>query len=71
MMIRTQLTAGRRGQDLNHNEALQVKSALKAGAIYIRRRLETTSPREDRLALLVVRAGLKAGARRKRARDRW
>ena len=83
MTIRTQLTAGRPGQDLNHNEALQVRSAVKAGgrlinhnemlqvksslkAGAIRRRLETTSPREDRLSLLVVRAGLKAGRRRGR-----
>ena len=64
MTIRTQLKAGRRMT--NHNDALQVKSALKAGKV--RRRLETTAPREDRLSLLVVRAGLKAGAIRKRGR---
>jgi hypothetical protein len=67
MTIRTQVKAG--GVSINHNDALRVKSTLKAGAI--RRRLETTAPRDERLALLVVRAGLKAGARRKRARDRW
>ena len=80
MTIRTQLKAGastlnhnealqvrsalKAGGSLNHNEALQVKSALKAGKL--RRRLETTAPKEDRLSLLVVRAGLRAGARNTR-----
>jgi hypothetical protein len=63
LQVRTALKAG--GENLNHNEALQVKTALKAGKI--RRRLETTAPREDRLSLLVVRAGLRAGARDRRA----
>jgi hypothetical protein len=68
MTIRTQLKAGAAGFN-NHNEALQVKSALKAGKP--RRRLQTTAPREDRLSLLVVRAGLRAGARRGGPRKRF
>ena len=59
LQVRSAVRAGRIA--LNHNDALQVKSARKAGRI--RRRLETTSSRVDRLSLLVVRAGLKAGAR--------
>jgi hypothetical protein len=58
--VKSALKAG--GLTENHNEALQIRSALKAGVL--RRRLETTAPREDRLSLLVVRAGLRAGARR-------
>jgi hypothetical protein len=54
---------------MNHNEALQVKSALKAGKL--RRRLQTSAPEEDRLSLLVVRAGLRAGARRGGPRKRF
>ena len=89
MKIRTQLKAGRinmRGESLNHNEALQVRSSLKAGGttyqhnetlqtrtglkagrLGLRRALQTTARKEDRLELLVVRAGLKAG----RARGRF
>jgi hypothetical protein len=59
MRIRTQIKAG--AMKRNHNEALQVKTGLQGGGM--RRRLVTTSPKEDRLALLVVRAGLKAGTR--------
>ncbi len=55
MTIRTQLKAGKRMQ---HNEALEVRSTLKAGAL--RRKIRSGS-QEDRLRLLVVRAGLKAG----------
>ena len=85
MTIRTQLKAG--GIRLsNHNETLQVRSALTAGklatnhneklqraadhqAVSMRRELLTTSRKEDRLQLLVVRAGLRAGLR-SRARAR-
>ena len=85
MTIKSQLKAG--GVRLtNHNEALKVRTALKAGklsanhnekleratdraAISMRRELVTTSRKEDRLELLVVRAGLRAG-RRARARMR-
>jgi hypothetical protein len=42
----------------NHNEPLHVPSTLKAGAL--QRKIRTGS-QEDRLRLLVVRAGLKAG----------
>jgi hypothetical protein len=82
MKMRTQLRAGRRNTD-NHNEALRVRTAVKAGKLGVnhsetlqvraglkagklRRRLVTTSPKEDRLALLVVRAGLRAGRDRGR-----
>ena len=61
MNIRTQLKAGRMN---NHNETLQVRAGLKAGKL--RRLLVTTSPKEDRLELLVVRAGLRAGRDRGR-----
>ena len=57
MRIRTQVKAGK--QSANHNETLQVKTGLQGGRM--RRRLVTTSPKQDRLALLVVRAGLRAG----------
>ena len=98
MTIRTQLKAG--GVALNHNEALQVRTTLKAGRPYgfnhnealrvrstvkaggssyqhnetlvratdrpvvaMRRQPLTASRKEDRLELLVVRAGLRAGMR--------
>ena len=85
MTIKSQLKAGKIA--LNHNDVLQVRTALKAGgirltnhnetlqraadrpAISMRRELVTTSRREDRLELLVVRAGLRAG-RRARGRAR-
>ena len=83
MTIRTQLKAGKLAT--NHNEALQVRSAIKAGRlaanhneklqraadrdVSMRRELLTTTRREDRLELLVVRAGLRAG-RRSRGRAR-
>ena len=57
MKIRTQLKAG--AHAWNHNETVQVKTGLKGGKM--RNRLVTTSAKEDRLALLVVRAGLRAG----------
>jgi hypothetical protein len=104
MTIRTQLKAG--GLNQNHSEALQVRSALKAGAgctsgqhfptatlnhnevlqirstlraggslnhnealrrnvrwptVSIRRRPRTAARKENRLQLLVVRAGLRGG----------
>lgn len=61
LAVRTTLKAGRRGQDLNHNEALQTRTGLKAGKV--RRVVQVTARKEDRLELLVVRAGLRAGAR--------
>jgi hypothetical protein len=47
---------------------MTTRTQVKAGAI--RRRIDTTARPEDRLALLVVRAGLKAGARASRLRKR-
>ena len=84
LQVRSSLKAGKIA--LNHNESLQVRSALKAGRIALnhneklqrvlerpvvamRRDLPTTTRREDRLELLVVRAGLRAG-RRSRGRAR-
>jgi hypothetical protein len=77
--VRTALKAG--GWGPNHNEALRVRSTLKAGgikmnhsekldraAVSMRRELLTTSRKEDRLELLVVRAGLRAGRARARSR---
>jgi len=105
MKIRTQLRAGAAGLN-NHNEALRVRSTVKAGAacyqhnetlrvrssvkaggssyqhnetlvraadrpvVSMRRQLLTTSLKEDRLELLVVRAGLRAGKRAARGRGR-
>jgi len=83
LKVRSTLKAG--GSNLNHNEALRVRSAMKAGrlatnhneplraaerqAVSMRRELVTSTRKEDRLELLVVRAGLRAG-RRARARRR-
>jgi hypothetical protein len=64
MTIRTQLKAG--GRKLNHNETLKVRSDVKAGEL--RRMVKTTSNRNDRLDLLVVRAGVRAGGRNIRGR---
>ena len=71
MTIRTQLKAG--GTTYQHNETLQVRTARRSGGanniVWMRGEPLTASRREDRLALLVVRAGLRAG-RRARARAR-
>lgn len=78
LKVRTALKAG--GVNLNHNEALRVRSALKAGkltanhnetsrreadprAISMRKQIRWTGSRQDRLELLVVRAGLRVGRR--------
>lgn len=80
LQVRTALKAGRinmRGD--NHNETLQVRSALKAGklgcnhnetareamppTISMRKQIRMTGNREDRLELMLVRAGLRAGRR--------
>jgi hypothetical protein len=68
MTSRTQLKAG--GIGINHNETLQLRPAVKAAnnIVWMRRQPLTTSHKEDRLELLVVRAGLRAG-KRARARD--
>jgi len=78
MTIRTQLKAGSRytgnhneslrvrstvkagGVSVNHNETLAVRSSLKAG----KPRRKTATPTNDRLNLMFVRAGLRAGRRR-------
>jgi hypothetical protein len=52
----------------NHNESLQRGSDRKA--VSMRRELATTTRKEDRLELLVVRAGLRAGRRRLGSRGR-
>jgi len=65
MRIRTQLQAGKLAT--NHNETLQVRTGLQGGKLRkLRKLLVTTSQKEDRLALLVVRAGLRAGGDRGR-----
>ena len=65
LLVRTALKAG--GRYLNHNETLG--RAADRPVVSMRRQPMTASRREDRLALLVVRAGLRAG-RRARARAR-
>jgi hypothetical protein len=60
MTIRTELKAG--GIVANHNETLQTRTGLKAGARkQVRDAVKTTARKEDRLELMVVRAGLRAG----------
>lgn len=79
LRVRTTVKAG--GWLSNHSEALRVRTTVKAGgwfnhseslkrqddreAISMRRTLLTTSRKDDRLELLLVRAGLRAGARRR------
>jgi hypothetical protein len=69
--------------NMQHNEGLRVRSTVKAGKIILNhsetlrirtapavamlRQPRTTSRKEDRLELLVVRAGLRAGRARRRA----
>jgi len=77
MKTRTQLKAGSRYTG-NHNEALRVRSTVKAGGVSVNHnetlavrsslkagkpRRKTTTP-NDRLNLMFVRAGLRAGRRR-------
>jgi hypothetical protein len=66
LRVRSAIKAG--GEHLNHNETLE--RAPERVAVSMRRHPLTASRKEDRLALLVVRAGLRAG-RRARARARW
>ena len=65
LQVRSALKAG--GRYLNHNETLE--RAADRPIVSMRRQPMTASRQEDRLALLVVRAGLRAG-RRARARVR-
>ena len=64
MRIRTQVRAG--GENLNHNEELREQA--DRNVVAMRRQPRTTVRKEDRLELLVIRAGLRAGARRFRDR---
>jgi hypothetical protein len=63
LAVRSALKAGRRAS-INHSEALQTRTGLKAGKL--RRAVQITARKEDRLELLVVRAGLRAGKRARR-----
>lgn len=63
LRVRTSVKAG--GLQLNHSEALRIRQDDR-DAISMRRTLPTTSRKDDRLELLVVRAGLRAGARHRR-----
>ena len=65
LRVRSALQAGRIA--FNHNEKLQ--RGTDGPAVSMRRELLTTTRKEDRLELLVVRAGLRAG-RRSRGRAR-
>jgi hypothetical protein len=64
LQVRSSIKAGK--IVLNHNEKLQ--RATDRPAVSMRRKLPTTSRKEDRLELLVVRAGVRAG---RRARGRY
>jgi hypothetical protein len=64
LRVRTSVKAGFGKLATNHNEALQVRTGLQGGKL--RKQIVTTSPKEDRLTLLVVRAGLRAGLRGRR-----
>jgi hypothetical protein len=66
MTIRTQLKAG--GIEMQHNETL--KRASVRPEISMRRQPRTASRKGDRLSLLVVRAGLRAGRARRHASAR-
>jgi hypothetical protein len=57
LRVRSTVKAG--GHNLNHNEALRLESDRPP--ISMRRLPRTTGRKEDRLELLVVRAGLRAG----------
>jgi hypothetical protein len=63
MRVRTALKAG--ALMSNHNEKLQ--RATDRPVVSMRRELLTTSRKEDRLELLVVRAGLRVGRARARS----
>ena len=61
LRVRSTVKAG--GVFMNHNEALKRQDDHEA--ISMRRTLLPTSRKDDRLELLVIRAGLRAGARRR------
>jgi hypothetical protein len=62
LQVRSSLKAG--GTSYQHNETLQTRTGLKAGRLGLRGTVQTTARKKDRLELLVVRAGLKAGRAR-------
>jgi hypothetical protein len=64
MTIKTQLKAGKLAA--NHNETLRRAKNI----VWMRRQPLTASRKQDRLELLVVRAGLRAGLRRSYGRPR-
>jgi hypothetical protein len=59
LRVRTTIKAG--GVEAQHNENLQ--RAGDRQVVSMRRELATTTRKEDRLELLVVRAGLRVGRR--------
>ena len=66
LRVRSTVRAG--GVNLNHSEKLE--RAAERQAVSMRRQPLTTSRKEDRLELLVVRAGLRGGKRAIRGRAR-
>jgi hypothetical protein len=62
LRVRSAVKVG--GYTQNHNEAL--RREVNRPAISMRRQPRTTVRKEDRLGLLVVRAGVRAGARARR-----
>jgi hypothetical protein len=65
LQVRSSLKAG--GGWSNHNETMQTRTGLKTGRLGMGGAVHTTARKEDRLELLVVRAGLKAGRARTRS----
>jgi hypothetical protein len=59
LRVRLSMKAG--GVNLQHNEALNVRWPAKVTGL--RQMLKTTADKSDRLELLVVRAGVRAGGR--------
>ena len=64
--LRTRTCLKARGWTTNHSETLRREPTHDA--ISMRRELRTTAPKADRLELLVIRAGLRAGARARNVR---
>jgi hypothetical protein len=46
---------------ISHSEALKIRTEREQPAISMRKQIRWTGSRQDRLELLVVRAGLRAG----------
>jgi hypothetical protein len=64
LQVRSALKAGKLGS--NHNETSRRET--EQPAISMRRQIRTTGSKQDRLELLVVRAGLRAGYDRRMLR---